>query len=218
MNRRSYTYIRISIILTGILYSNGGFSQTVTNDFQTRYEFKLHLEPLKGLTLKLSPELRLNDSFEVARYMLESQLSITPLKGLSLGGSYRFVINPRSDKATEYLHRFALYTSYKKRINRFEPSLRIKYTNYTEDLSLGEFLRYRAKLEYNIKSSKITPILSAEAFHDISGKQIYKMRYGLGAELKINKHNSLSVKYMLDYYLKDYYNKHILKLGYTYKF
>ena len=218
MNRRSFTYIRVSLILAGTLYSAGGFSQTVTNDFQTRYEFKLHLEPLKGLELKLSPELRLDESFELARYMLESQLSYSPLKGLSLGGSYRFVINPRSEKATEYLHRFALYTSYKKRIKRFEPSLRIKYTNYTEDLSLGEFLRYRAKLEYNIKNSKITPLLSAEAFQDITGNQIYKMRYGFGAEYKISKHSSLAVKYLMDYYLGDYYNKHIFKLGYTYKF
>lgn len=193
-------------------------SQTVTNDFQTRYELNLRLEPIKKLDLSLSPEVRLDESFEVSKYMLEARISYKPLKGLSLGGSYRFVINPRPDKATEYLHRFALFTSYKYSIKRFEPSLRIKYTNYTEDASLGEFLRYRARLEYDIKGLKLTPMLSAEAFHDISGSQIYKMRYGFGAEYRFNKHNSLGLKYMLDYYMQDYYNKHIIKLGYTYKF
>lgn len=213
-----YRAIRIPLFLFGILIAAGVNAQTVTNDFQTRYEINLSLEPLKKLDLSLSPEVRLDESFEISKYMLETKLSYKPLKGLSLGGSYRFVINPRTDRATEYLHRFALYTSYKKKIQRFEPSLRIKYTNYTEDMSLGEFLRYRAKLEYDIKGIKLTPLLSAEAFHELSANQIYKMRYGIGAEYKFNKHSSLGLKYMLDYYLQDYYNKHIIKLGYTYKF
>ncbi len=210
--------IRILCSLMGILYTGLAFSQTVTNDFQARTEVKLSFEPLDKLTLSLNPEIRWNESFGVSKYMLESGLSYKPLKGLTLGGSYRFIINPRTTKATEYLHRFALYTSYKKKIERFEPSLRIKYTNYTEDLSLGEFLRYRAKLEYDIKGSKITPMLSAEAFHYLSGNQIYKMRYAIGAEYKINKKSSIGLGYMLDYYMTEYQNKHIINLGYKYKF
>ena len=44
------------------------------------------------------------------------------------------------------------------------------------------------------------------------------MRYSLGAEYKINKNSSIGLGYMLDYYLQDYRNKHIINLGYTYKF
>ncbi len=201
-----------------ILYAGEAFAQTVNNDFQTRIEAKLSLKPLDKLTVSLDPEVRFDESFQVGKYMLESGISYKPLKGLTLGGSYRFIINPRTTKATEYLNRFALYTSYKKKIERFEPSLRVKYTNYTEDLSLGEFLRYRAKLEYDIKNCKLTPLISAEAFHDLSGSQIYKMRYALGAEYKLNKKSSLQLRYMLDYYLQEYQNKHIINLGYKYKF
>ncbi len=201
-----------------ILFRVGAFSQEITTEFQTRTELKLSFEPLDKLTLSLNPEIRWDESFAVGKYMLESGISYKPVKGLTLGGSYRFIINPRTTKATEYLHRFALYTSYKKKIARFEPSLRVKYTNYTEDLSQGEFLRYRAKIEYDIKGSKITPLLSAEAFHMLSGNQLYKMRYSLGAEYKINKKSSIGLGYMLDYYLQDYRNKHIINLGYTYKF
>lgn len=210
--------IRTLLFLMGILSTGSAFSQEVTNDFQARTEVKLSYKPLDKLSLSLSPEVRWDESFQVDKYLLESTISYEPVKGLSLGGSYRFIINPRSDKSTEYLHRFALFTSYKKKIERFEPSLRIKYTNYTEESSLGEFLRYKAKLEYDIKSCKITPVLSAEAFHDITGNQIYKMRYAVGAEYKINKKNSLGLGYMLDYYMIAYQNKHIIKLGYKYKF
>ena len=211
-------FLRFMLFLLGMLLAEGAFSQEITTEFQTRTELKLSYEPLDKLTLSLNPEVRWDESFSVGKYMLESGISYKPVKGLTLGGSYRFIINPRTTKATEYLHRFALYTSYKKKIARFEPSLRVKYTNYTEDLSLGEFLRYRAKLEYDIKGSRITPLLSAEAFHTLSGNQLYKMRYSLGAEYKINKNSSIGLGYMLDYYLQDYRNKHIINLGYTYKF
>lgn len=218
MNHTRNISIPALLILVGMLWTGEAFSQDVTNEFQTRTEVKLSYKPVKKLSLSLSPEVRLGESFHVDKYMLETGISYKPLKGLSLGASYRFIINPRESKATEYLNRFALYTSYEKKIQRFVPSLRVKYTNYTEDNSQGEFLRYRAKLEYDIKSCKITPMLSAEAFHDISGKQIYKMRYALGAEYKLNKKNSLGLGYMLDYYMTDYQNKHIIKLGYKYKF
>ena len=218
MQHIQYTPVRILLSLMGILVSGGAFSQTVTNEFQTRTEVKVNYKPMDKLTLSLNPEVRLDESFQVDKYMLESGISYEPVKGLSLGGSYRFIINPRTTKATEYLNRFALFTSYKKKIERFEPFLRIKYTNYTEDASQGKFLRYRAKLEYDIKGIKITPLISAEAFHDLSENQIYKMRYALGAEYKLNKKNSLGLGYMLDYYMLDYRNKHIIKLGYKYKF
>jgi hypothetical protein len=218
MSHKPFISNRILLFLMATLYAGGAFSQTVSNDFQTRTEVKLSYQPLDKLSLSLNPEIRWDESFQVDKYMLESGISYEPVKGLSLGGSYRFIINPRTTKATEYLHRFALFTSYKKKIERFEPSLRIKYTNYTEDASQGEFLRYRAKLEYDIKSCLITPLISAEAFHNLSGNQIYKMRYTIGAEYKLNKKNSIALVYMLDYYLQEYRNKHILRLGYKYKF
>ncbi len=218
MHYIKYKSLRILLFLMGMLYAGGAFSQEVTNEFQTRTEVKLSYKPLDKLTLSLNPEIRWDESFQVDKYMLESGISYVPVKDLSLGGSYRFIINPRTTKATEYLNRFTLFTSYKKKIERFEPSLRIKYTNYTEDASSGEFLRYRAKLKYDIKSCRITPLISAEAFHDLSENQIYKMRYAIGAEYKLNKKNSLGLGYMLDYYMQDYRNKHIIKLGYKYKF
>jgi len=152
------------IWLTGIilLLEGPAYTQTTDNEFQSRTEISLNLEPIKKLNLSLSPEIRLDETFSVDKFLLEMGLSYEPLKGLELGGSYRFVINPRKDKATEYLNRFALYARYAYKIQRWKPSLRIKYTNYTEDISTGTFLRYRAKLNYDIKNCKITPMASVE--------------------------------------------------------
>ena len=107
VSHKSFISNRILLLLMAILYAGGAFSQTVTNDFQTRTEVKLSLKPLDKLTLSLNPEVRWDESFQVNKYMLESKISYEPVKGLSLGGSYRFIINPRNTKATEYLHRFA---------------------------------------------------------------------------------------------------------------
>ncbi len=206
------------VIVLGILLTGTAFSQTVSNDFQSRTEIRLSLEPVKGFKLSFIPEIRMDESFSVDKYLLESKLSYEPVKGLELGGSYRFIINPRDVKATEYLHRFALSTKYSHKIQRWEPSLRIKYTNYTEDISTGTFLRYRAKLNYDIKKCKITPMASVEAFQDLDDSQIYKFRYGLGARYKLNKKSAIDLSYMLDYYMQDYKNKHILSIGYRYSF
>ena len=217
--------VRELLLLLGVLFAGQTYSQTtenesqaIENDFQTRAEVKLSFSPIKKFKITFIPELRMDESFDIDKYLLETELSYKPIKDLSLSGSYRFVSNPRDTKATEYLHRFALTAEYSKSIKRWEPSFRIKYTNYTEDAFDGEFLRYRAKLEYDIKNFKLTPYIRAEGFHDLSQDELYKMRYALGGKYKLNKKNSVRIGYMLDYYLQDYRNKHILTIGYNFKF
>jgi len=209
---------RIILLLLLILPAGIAFTQTVSNEFQSRTKIELDLDLLKGLNLSLAPEFRLDESFSVAKYLLESTLSYKPVIGLELGGSYRFIINPRDEKATEYLNRFALYARYAYKIQRWKPSLRIKYTNYTEDISTGTFLRYRAKLNYDIKNCRLTPMASVEAFQDLEDNQLYKFRYGIGVRYKLNKHSAIDLGYNLDYYMQEYRNKHIIKIGYSYSF
>lgn len=206
------------MLLSGILVTDQLSAQDIDNDFQTRTEFKLSLNPIKKVSLSFVPEIRWDENFSISKYHLESQASYKPIKGLSLSGSYRFIVNPRNTNATEFLHRFALDADYGRKVYRFEPSVRIKYTNYTEDASTGDFFRYRAKVAYDIKGVKITPYLSAEGFHDITANELYKMRYSLGAFYKLNKHNSIKLGYALDYYMLEYLNKHIVNISYKYKF
>ncbi len=213
------------LLLLGVLVAGQTYSQTtenesqaVENDFQTRTELQLSFSPVKKLRITFIPELRLDESFNIDKSLLETELRYKLVKDFALSGSYRFIINPRDTKSTEYLHRFAFAADYSRSIKRWEPSFRIKYTNYTEDASNGEFLRYRAKLEYDIKNFKLTPYVRAEGFHDLAENEMYKMRYALGGRYKLNKKNSVKIGYMLDYYLQDYRNKHIITIGYRLKF
>ena len=210
----------IQILLVGILFFVGYHplsAQEVDNTYQSRIEFKSSLKLADKWKLYFIPEFRLDESFSVDKYLLELRGVYKPAKILSLGASYRFVGNPRETKATEYLHRYALDATFEKKFKRFEPSFRLKYTNYSEDKSDSEFLRYRAELNYDIKGSKLTPLISAEAFQELNDNDLYKMRYTLGVKYKLNKKNSINFGYKLDYYLNEYQNKHILYLGYRIK-
>lgn len=76
----------------------------------------------------------------------------------------------------------------------------------------------KASLAYNIKKSKFTPFAGAEIFHEINENHLYKVRYSLGSEYKINKKNAISIAYKLDYYQQKFENKHIMYVGYKLKF
>ncbi len=194
-------------------------AQEVENSSQTRTALTFSLKPIKNLKLDFTPEVRFDEGFSVGKYLIESEVSYKFFKFLSLGTSYRFVSNPRETKGTEYLHRFALSSTFKKKFNRFEPAFRLRYTNYADDESDKEFLRYKVSVKYNIAKSKITPFVGTEAFQQISGSsELYKMRYIIGMDYKLFKKNYIGVGYKLDYYMNKYENKHILSIGYKIKF
>ncbi len=201
-----------------ILSSLSAHSQEVENDFQTRAEIKLGLFQAKKWKFSLTPEFRFDETFSVDKYLLEIKGEFAPSKLITLGASYRFIGNARENNPTEYLHRFAFDAEVEQTFKRWEPSFRLRYTNYSEDIADGEFLRYKAALNYDIKGSKLTPLISAEAYHELSNKEFYKMRYAVGFKYKLNKKNAINIGYKLDYYLNEYSNKHILYLSYKIKF
>lgn len=217
--KRGRVFIEVLVLIViMLLVTQVVQSQTTEDEFQTRSEIKLSYKPIDNIKIYVTPELRFDETFAADKFLLETGLAYKPIKFLELGGSYRYIVNYRDVKSTEYLHRFALDATLGKSFNRWKPSLRIRYTNYTEDNSNSNYLRYKAKLEYNIKNCKLSPLIAAEAFNDLEDGTYYKMRYTLGADYKLNKKNAISIAYKLDYYLQDYLNKHILYVGYKYKF
>ncbi len=210
--------IKIIILLCFFLCFGGVRAQEVENSFQTRTEFKTSLKLSKKWKLQFTPELRFDENFDVSKYLFELKGIYKPIKNLSFGASYLYIINPRPNNPTEYLSRYAFDVEWGKDFKRWESSFRLKYTNYSEDITNGNFLRYKAELGYDIKNSKLTPVISTEAYQELSDNELYKMRYGLGAKYKLNKKNAINFGYKLDYYLNNYQNKHILYLGYKIKF
>ena len=192
-------------------------AQDIENSFQSRISATATYKPIKKLKLELSPEFRFNNNFFLDKYFIEAGLEYKLLSFLSLGAGYRFIANTRQEKETEYLQRYTLNGTFKKKWNRFTPSFRIRYANYSDEDDYNELLRYKANLEYNIPKSKIAPFVSTEAFQSINGSDFYKIRYSIGIDYKLFKKNYLTVSYKLDYYLNEYKNNHILCIGYKIK-
>ncbi|WP_430817498.1 DUF2490 domain-containing protein [Carboxylicivirga sp. RSCT41] len=193
-------------------------AQDIENTSQTRTEFKLSYKLADKWKLQAIPELRFDEAFSIDKCILELRTVYNPFKRLSLGASYRFIANERSTKDTEYLQRYAFDMRYEYKLKRWKPAVRLRYTNYSEDDENGEFLRAKAGLEYNIRKCKFTPFAGAELFRDMNNNELFKVRYSLGTDYKINKTNSISMGYKLDYYMQRYENKHIMYLGYKFKF
>lgn len=206
------------LLFSGQLVQSQEVENTVENDFEYRTYFKSTFKLAKKLKLNVVPEVRFNDDFSVDEYLLETELKYKPIKYLTLGGGYRFIINPRNVKSTEYLHRYEFSAMLRKKFNDFRPALKVSYTNYADDDAEDNFLRYKALVDYDIPKCKFTPTIGAELFHQLSSGDLYKVRYGVGVDYKLFKKNFLEVSYKMDYYLKEYKNKHIISIGYKLKF
>lgn len=204
----------ISCVITAlIIFTFATNAQEIDNDFQTRISVSAVFEPIKKISLNISPEFRFDENFFLDKYFTEINAEYQPLSFLSVGAGYRFIANTKKTNETEYLHRYSLNTVFKKKFNRFTPSLRICYTNYSDEDDYNRILRFKAKVKYNISKSKITPFLATEAFQSLNSNELYKMRYSTGISYKLFKKNFLHLGYKLDYYLNEYRNKHILSIG-----
>ncbi|MCG8579886.1 MAG: DUF2490 domain-containing protein [Bacteroidales bacterium] len=215
MNNRKLYFLFILAIMVLVIDTK---AQDTEHTSQTRTEFKISYKLADKWKLQAIPELRFDETFSIDKYILELKTVYNPFKRLSLGASYRFIANERSTKDTEYLQRYAFDIKYEYKLKRWKPTIRMRYTNYSEDDENGEFLRGKAGLEYNIRKCKFTPFAGAELFQDLNNNELFKVRYSLGTDYKINKTNSISMGYKLDYYMQRYENKHIMYLGYKFKF
>lgn len=193
-------------------------AQDVDNKFESRTAIKLTYNPIKKLKLSLSPELRFDENISLDEYLVEAGASYKLSKMFILGANYRFIANPRETKETEYYSRFAFYAMMKKKYGDFSPSLRFGYSNYSDDdEEMDNYLRYKASIKYDIPKNKITPLISVEAFHNLSTKELYKMRYAVGADYKLFKKNYIGIRYKFDYFRTQYKNRHIVSLEYKIK-
>ena len=213
------TRITIFILTILLIVSRNTFAQDVENEFQTRTKLDLSFKPFKKFKLNFSPEFRFDEDFSLDKYHFEAEAEYKLLKFLEFGATYRFVVNPRDTKDTEYFNRYAFSTTAKKEFGRFEPAFRLRYSNYADDdVSDKNFMRYKVSLKYDIPDCKITPFVAAELFQNIDGGDMYKMRYSTGIDYKLFKKNYLGVSYKFDYYNTEYLNRHIISLGYKIKF
>lgn len=199
--------------------SNTAMAQEVENEFQSRIGLDLSYKPIKKIKLSFTPEMRFDENFSLDKYLFEGGVEYKPVKFLELEAIYRFAVNLRDNKDTEYANRYSFGATAKKEFGRFEPSFRLRYGNDADDAEDDEeFMRFKAKLKYDIANCKITPFVATEAFQELGDAELYKMRYSAGLDYKLFKNNYLQASYKFDYYNKEYKNRNIVSLGYKIKF
>lgn len=200
--------IRILLFLLSVLITTSAFAQ---NEPATWFELEVSKKIVKNLKFEFNPELRLHGGFEIDTYILEGGLSYKLHKYLTLAGYYRYEneYNYREKRQIyewEPSNRFAFDAKSGFELKRFDFKFRVRYTNgsdfdQTTDGKTSYF-RYRAKIEYNIKGSKFTPFISAEAFHDLILNGLDKIRYTTGLAYSINKKNEIGLFYRLQDYIE----------------
>ena len=176
----------------------------------------------KKWEISLNQEWRLTEREDPNEFLLEGAVSFEPVKYLELGARYRFACHMDQENGHEFTHQMAFDVRGKYKYDRFKFQLRTRLTNYS-DLEIGEYLvnpylRYRFKMEYDIKGVSLFPMCSMELFHQLDDREINKLRYSLGLEYRINKSNRLELKYHLQDYLKKDYYRNIISLQYKFLF
>ncbi|MBS2098891.1 DUF2490 domain-containing protein [Carboxylicivirga linearis] len=213
---KSYIQLFLLLLLTVVSFSLS--AQNIENEWQTRTAFTAQFKLAKKLKMEIAPEIRFEDQFNLDRTQLEAELKYKALDYLTIGTRYRYIINYRVNKDTEYMHRYLFNATLKKDFDRWTSGFRLNYTDYTDDNDGSAFLRYKGFFSYNIKNCKLTPKASFQAYHDLSNSEWYKLRYAVGFDYKISKKNSIGLSYKLDYYLNEARNRHIIDIGYKIKF
>lgn len=236
MNR----YMKVQRALLSLLFIFGmvasTFAKGTKDDVEVKYKYQFgadfQIKLTKGLKLNLEPEFRFNDGYD--KLLLNGGLTYKTFGCIYWGATYRLEID-RVESSTsstissgwgstnnyesDIYHRYAFDVTYKDKFGRLTPSFRLRYNNFAdEDVDDKEFIRYRAKVEYDIRKSKITPFVSVEAYQEMDENMLYKMRYSTGFDLKVSKRSALSFDYKFDFFTLEYKNANIFSVGYKHKF
>lgn len=219
----------VAVMVTMSVYADGT-RDDVEGVYKYRLETDFQIKLMKGLKLNVGPELRFYEGFD--RLLLNAGLTYKRFGCVYFGAAYRMVVERYGEgynetatgdyeyqKGPNIYHRYAFDVTYKERYHRFTPSFRFRYNNYTEDdLENKNYLRYRAKVDYDIKKCRLTPAVFVEAFQNLDLGKLYKMRYAAELDYKIGKHASMALSYMEDFFCLEYKNAHIFSLGYKQRF
>ncbi len=210
----------IAFLLTFCLCTNLMMGQE--NEWNSWTNISLTKNINKKLSLSFSPEVRFTEQFKVDEYFFETGLEYKLFKFLNIGGNYRYIVNERETKSTEYFGRLALDLTGKYSLKKLEFQLRTRYCQYNDfdadEDSNDPYLRYRLKLKYNISKLKIKPSIAMELFQQLNDNEITKTRTTVGLDYKINKTQKIGVKYLIQNYLNEDYLKNILSLEYKITF
>lgn len=201
-------------------------SSSIAGDTENEASYRIGVEmawklfKVDGLKFSINPEFRFSDGFSYESFHLEPALRYKTFGFLYWGVNYRLSFSPDEDSMTPATtSRYGFSVTARETFGRFTPSVKVLFSNYTdEDIDDKKYLRYRAKLKYNIRKSKFSPYVAGEIYQNLVDDLISKYRYCGGFEFKVKKNNYVDFNYKLDYYTQKYKNRHIFSLGYKVDF
>ena len=146
---------------------------------------------------------------------------------------FRFILNQsRTNYERSISHRLNINLNTDFDYYRFDFQFRLRYQysfnrfsgNSGYDPDFDNALRFKPKVKYNIKGSKIDPLIESEWYYNTTfdefGKQFVKYRFAIGVEVNLPKKHELTIKYRYDYEFNvpNPWRSHILSIGHSYKY
>ena len=207
--------IRYFLLVLFLCFFFSGFSQS---NFGTWVEIEISKKIVKDVDFSFIPEVRFNNDFSVDEYILEGKVNYEPFKFFEIGGAYRYNTEIKN-KGNEVSHSAVLDLTGKTGFERFDASLRARFTNDADGDELRTFyFRPRAKISYNIKGSKLEPYVNYELFINLRENDLYKQRFDIGVQRKLGNFHRIGFYYRLQDYLNDKTSLNILGIDYRFKF
>ncbi|MFV0555451.1 MAG: DUF2490 domain-containing protein [Mangrovibacterium sp.] len=185
-----------------------------------------------GIKLSLEEDFRTRDNFStVDRFSTDFTAMYKPWKFLKVGAAYNLINQNHETKGWEVRHRHYFYATGEYEWQRFTLSLREKYQSTyrvgveetATRINPKQFLRSRLELDYNIKKCKWNPYASMEFYkplNDPNDSRIRKIKYRVGAEYKLSKHDALDFAFTYSNFRDDddISEKNMIGVGYVRKF
>lgn len=185
------------------------------------------------ITKKLNWSTEVNTRFipGVQTFFPEFGLSYKVTKWFQPSIDYRFVFD--KNKYGNFLSssRINLNAAFKHKIKRFSVGLRLRYqssfsrkisgTNIDYNSDFDQAFRFRPNIEYKIKKTWFTPVISFEWFvNPVDGpdRGLTKTRLAIGTKINLKGPHEASIKYQVDN-RADFSRgrRFVFSMGYTYK-
>lgn len=185
---------------------------------QTWFEVDVSKKLGDKLEFILAPELRLNESFRVDEYFIEPGVEYSFCDYFTLGAAYRVGNDISKNGNDQWFGRYSFEAKTAYDWKRFGAQFRVRFTDSDDfaDEENSQYLRFRFKLEYNIKGMPLNPYFAYELYRDVQIGKYDRARWEAGLEYKLSKLHYVGAYYRLNEYLIDD-ESNLNIIGLTYK-
>lgn len=228
--KATMTSIRLSLILTVIIWLGGHISLTARNtDFRSRLGVNLSADLTQDLGLGVSFEQRFSNHLTlIDKALAEPELYYKLNKNFRIGGTWRISYDRSYKGYYSVKHRYTGYLRYRFLIDDFDCRIKTALQYGVDDLTSSIYStdnnlihRNSFDIKYKWFGKPFTPGLGFELYTHLNHPQgtiVNQLRAKAGVTYKINKKSDLELYYLFDNEFNIAYptSSHILGLSYSF--